>query len=429
MTQSPAYRWLVLFVLFIVYTFNFLDRQLMSILQEPIKAELGLSDSQLGLMTGLGFALFYTGFGVIVGVVADRMNRVRILFAGAFLWSLFTALCGLAKSFPMLLVSRMGVGVGEAAGAPPSYSIISDYFPPKRRGLALAIFSLGVPVGIALGAAFGAKLHELWGWRNAFVIIGLAGIVAAVLMLVIVREPKRGAFDAPDAQPANNNSALKDFSIVLKSMIATPGLRYVALAAGMSSFANYAMLNWNASFLIRVGGADFSQIATWYAMVLALTLGGSMLVSGVLIDWLGRRSMAWYGYLPAAALIISLPFYYLFVSAQSWQAAMVWMGFPLFLTSFYFTPALAFIQSSAKPHQRTTMSAIYLLVINLIGLGGGPTFVGIMSDLFSTSLGDVEGLRRAMFTLIPFFILGAVFLTLLGRTADQKDDMAAIERS
>ncbi|MBU6320577.1 MAG: MFS transporter, partial [Alphaproteobacteria bacterium] len=177
-TRTPAYSWVVLAMLCVIYTFNFLDRQLISILTEPIRKELGLSDLQMGLLGGIYFAAFYTIIGVIVGALADRTSRVRILFIGSFLWSLFTIACGMAKTYPMLMAARMGVGVGEAAGAPPSYSIISDYFPARRRGMALGLFSLGVPFGMALGAGLGAKIAELYGWRSAFIFIGAGGIVA-----------------------------------------------------------------------------------------------------------------------------------------------------------------------------------------------------------------------------------------------------------
>ncbi|MBB35545.1 MAG: MFS transporter [Hirschia sp.] len=412
-----ANRWLVVAVLLFVYTFNFLDRQLLSILQEPIKQELGLSDGQLGLMTGLAFALVYTVFGVIVGVLADRTNRVKILCVGCTLWSLFTLICGLARSFPVMLMARAGVGVGEAAGAPPSYSIIADYFPPHKRGLALAIFGLGVPFGVALGAAFGARIHDIWGWRAAFVSLGMIGLVSAMILPFIVKEPARGRFDPPDHQFAASeglNGYLTDFIASVKMFIATPILRYAALAAGFSSFASYAALNWNASFLIRVQGADFGQIATWYALMLALSIGASMLISGAMADWMAKRSRVWYGWLPAMALVLCVPFHLLYVSANDWRMALIFLTAPSFLSSFYFTPALTISQNTAPPHQRTAAGALYLLITNLIGLGGGPFFVGLLSDQFSQTHGPAEGLRMALYAITPFFLIAAGFLVALG---------------
>src|SRR5689334_24014247 len=191
--RTTPYAWVVLAMLAFIYIFNFLDRQLMSTLIESIKKDTGFTDKQMGFMTGFNFALFYTVFGVIVGFLADRTSRRNILFAGAVLWSGFTALCGMAHNYPTMLAARVGVGVGEAAGAPPSYSIISDYFPAEKRGLALALFSMGVPIGQAAAIAFGAQIDKLYGWRTAFIAIGIAGAIAALMMLFVVREPKRGA--------------------------------------------------------------------------------------------------------------------------------------------------------------------------------------------------------------------------------------------
>src|SRR5689334_13143891 len=191
--RTKPYAWLVLAMLAFIYIFNFLDRQLMSTVIESIKKDTGFTDAQMGLMTGFYFAIVYTTFGVVVGFLADRTSRRNILFAGAVLWSGFTALCGMAHNYPTMLAARVGVGVGEAAGAPPSYSIISDYFPAEKRGLALALFSMGVPIGQAAAIAFGAQIDIHWGWRNAFIAIGIAGAIAALMMLFVVREPKRGA--------------------------------------------------------------------------------------------------------------------------------------------------------------------------------------------------------------------------------------------
>ncbi len=467
--QKPvsAYSWVVLLMLLVIYVFNFLDRQLMSILQEPIKEELGLSDGEIGLMTGFFFALFYTVFGVIVGFLADRTSRKRILWAGCFLWSLFTALCGMAKNYPTMMVARMGVGVGEAAGAPPSYSIISDYFPEHRRGFALAIFSLGVPIGMALGAAFGAKIHELWGWRSAFIGIGIAGVIASFIMLFVVKEPKRGAQDMkvdPHMEEAPTQVLEEDdkagFIPTILAFFSNRVLMFTALGAGFSAFAGYAALHWNVSFLIRVKGIDYGQIAVFYSMLLAVCMGLGTLLSGGLVDWLSRRSKAWYGILPAVTLALCVPFHLLYIYAPTWQMALVYLSVPTFLSIFYLAPAIAVVQNAAKPNQRTMAGALLLMVLNIIGLGGGPTFVGYLSDFFyhgiMTSGGldpaaldlvdqaklaaasdeikaahaaaTADGLKRAMLWVTPFFIFASFFLVLeaiaLGK-ADKKEKAEA----
>lgn len=381
--RTTPYAWLVLGMLCFVYVFNFLDRQLMSILTESIKRDLGFTDKQMGYMTGLYFALVYTLFGVVVGFLADRTSRRNILFAGAFLWSLFTVACGLAKTYPQMLGARVGVGVGEAAGAPPSYSIISDYFPAEKRGMALAIFSLGVPFGQALGAGFGGMLDATLGWQMAFVSIGVAGIIASIMLLVIVREPKRGAMDPPHIAAMAHEKA--SFTNTAWEFLNRPMLLWAALACGMCSFVGYCALNWNASFLIRVKLIEREQMAIWYAGMLAVSMGLGTWVSGWLADKFGKKSKVWYALVPMFAMIAALPFWIGYILAPGWQLALVILAAPTFFTIMYLAPALAVVQNSVKPSQRTMSGAILLMVLNIIGLGGGPTMVGIMSTEFGAS--------------------------------------------
>ena len=240
--RTTPYAWVVLAMLAFIYIFNFLDRQLMSVLIESIKHDpafpVPLTDEQMGWMTGFWFALVYTVLGVIVGFLADRTSRRNILFVGATLWSGFTALCGMATNYPMMLAARVGVGVGEAAGAPPSYSIISDYFPAEKRGLALALFSMGVPLGQAAAIAFGAQVDKAYGWRTAFIAIGVAGVIAALLMLFVVREPKRGAMDpAKLAATAHERSS---FSATFWQFISRPVLLWTAASRPSSAMPHSA---------------------------------------------------------------------------------------------------------------------------------------------------------------------------------------------
>jgi MFS family permease len=437
--RTTPYAWTVLGVLMFIYIFNFLDRQLMAILQEPIKAELKLSDAELGRMTGLYFALVYTVLGVFVGYIADRTNRRNLLFAGCFLWSLFTVLCGLAKTYPMMLAARMGVGVGEAAGAPPSYSIISDYFPAHKRGMALAIFSLGVPFGLAAGSAFGASLANLdihWtipilnidiykNWRVPFILIGGAGILAAFLLLVVVREPKRGAMDVGKARASADAGEKSSFIETTLEFFRNPVLFWTAMGCGLFAFVGYAASGWNVSFLIRVKGINFAEVATWYSLMIAVFAGAGTLLSGVMVDWMGKRSKVWYGLLPMIAIGLSLPCWILFVYAPTWQASLAILALPTFFNIFYLAPALAVVQNMVKPSQRTLAGALLLLVNNLIGLGLGPTFVGEMSSYFATTQGDVKGLESAMFWVWPFYAIGVAVLlmeTLALKKAEQKGE-------
>jgi predicted MFS family arabinose efflux permease len=423
--RTTPYAWLVLFVLMFIYIFNFLDRQLMSILLEPIKTEMGLTDEQMGYMTGFWFALVYTGFGVVVGFLADRTSRRNILFAGAFLWSLFTALCGMAKSYPVMLTARIGVGIGEAAGAPPSYSIISDYFPAHKRGMALAIFSLGVPFGQALGAAFGAVLHETIGWRNAFIAIGVAGIVASFLMLLIVREPKRGAMDASStvtqAQAEASAKEKAGFLSTFWEFLNRPALLWTALGCGLTAFCGYAALNWNVAFLVRVKGINYGEVALYYALMLATAMGLGTWLSGVMADFLAKRSKAGYALVPLIAMTAAVPFWLAYVWAPTWQMSIALLSIPTFLTIMYLPPALAVVANSVRPNQRTMSSAILLMVLNFIGLGGGPTLVGTLSTAFTKAnvAGGMEAapaaanaLQTSLYWVTPFFAVAILFLAL-----------------
>ena len=385
--RTATYSWVVLAMLAFIYIFNFLDRQLMSTLIESIKKDTGFTDKQMGFMTGFNFALFYTVFGVIVGFLADRTSRRNILFAGAFLWSGFTALCGMAQTYPVMLAARAGVGVGEAAGAPPSYSIISDYFPPEKRGLALALFSLGVPLGQAFAVAFGAQIDIIWGWRYAFIGIGIAGVVASIMLLLIVREPKRGAMDhsaTVSREQAEANASVKEgFLSTVWQFVSRPMLLWTALGCGFTAFVGYASLVWNAPFFLRVLGMTREELSIWYALAIGLGIGLGTWASGALTDMLVKRSKAWFALMPAIAMALAAPFWYFYTQQSEWGMAVIILSVPLFLTIMYLAPALALVQNSVKPSQRTMSGAILLMILNGIGLGGGPTLVGTLSTNFT----------------------------------------------
>jgi predicted MFS family arabinose efflux permease len=423
--RTSPYAWVVLAMLAFIYIFNFLDRQLMSTLIESIKKDTGFTDKQMGFMTGFNFALFYTVFGVIVGFLADRTSRRNILFAGAFMWSIFTALCGMAQTYPVMLAARAGVGVGEAAGAPPSYSIISDYFPPEKRGLALALFSLGVPLGQAFAVAFGAQIDIIWGWRTAFIGIGVAGAIAAVLMLLIVREPKRGAMDhsaTVSREQAEANASVKEgFLATVSAFVTRPMLLWTALGCGFCAFVGYASLVWNAPYFLRVLGMTREELSIWYALAIGLGIGLGTWFSGAIVDVLVKRSRSWYALLPAICMAAAAPFWYFYTKASEWQVAIFILSVPLFLTIVYLAPALALVQNSVKPSQRTMSGAILLMILNMIGLGGGPTLVGTLSTNFTQAkiAGGMEalpagaaGLQEALLWMTPFYGVAVFFLLM-----------------
>lgn len=413
--RSGRYAWLVLGILCFVYVLNFLDRQLLSILAKPIQDDLGVTDGQLGRLGGLYFALFYCLLGIPVAWLADRGNRVRVLVTACALWSAATIACGLSNSYAQLAGARMSVGVGEAGGVPPSYSIISDYFPPQRRGMALGVFNLGPPLGQALGVAFGAKIAAAYDWRHAFILLGATGLVAAGMVWAIVREPKRGATD-----PAHHMAApdLADeatsFGRTIRMFLSRPVLLLVSLAAGATQFVTYATLGFTTLFLMREKGMTLDQVAVWYALLLGFGVGGGIFLSGRLIDRFGVRARHMYGTMPAIALLIAVPFFIGFVWAPTWPLALLFLIPPTFLNYFYLTPAVTLVQNAVAPRQRTLAGAVLLLIMNLIGLGLGPTWLGGVSEWLHASHPHTS-LQLAFYTLVPFYFIAIALQFALAR--------------
>lgn len=402
--ERPAYRYLVVISLAVIYMFNFIDRQLLSVLAEPVKRDLGLSDTQLGMLTGLMFALFYTVFGIPVALLADRWRRVRLIALASGLWSLFTAASGLATSFLTLSLARVGVGIGEAGCSPPSYSIISDYFPPERRGRALAIYVLGVPAGSFAGTLAGGWIAAHYGWRTAFFAIGLAGLLITPLVLLIVREPTRGRFDAAEtgaAAPTTGGETPWDaFAFFFRS----PTLVLSALAAGATAFVSYGLINWSPAFLVRVQGMGMGQIAAYFGICIA----GAMIIGAWLGGWISDRAGAknpiFYALLPGLGLLAITPFLFAFTRAPTWQGSLGFVVVPLIATSTYLVPTLALLQNRSPARYRATASSILLFLINLTGLGCGPLFVGAVSDALQPRYGP-HALGMALQWLTPFIVL------------------------
>jgi predicted MFS family arabinose efflux permease len=404
--------WFVLAALWFVYVLNFLDRQLLSILAKPIQDDLGVTDGQIGLITGLYFAAFYCTISIPVGWLADRTNRVKLVSVACGLWSAATIACGVASNYPQLVVARMAVGVGEAGGVPPSYAIISDYFGPGTRGTALGLFNLGPPIGQMLGVAFGASVAAAFSWRSAFISIGAVGIATAVLLFFTLREPKRGGLDTVP-EPAAKEPP-EAFWATCRMFFARPVLRMTALAGGATQFVTYALLNFATLFLMREKGMTLQQVALWYALVIGIAGGGGIFAAGRLADWLVPKTKRAYAWLPAASLTLAVPFYIGFVWAPSWQLATLLLAVPMFLNYFYLSPSVALVQEEVKPSQRVLSGALLLLVMNMIGLGLGPTYLGWASDQFKAMSPD-HSLQLALYTLVPFYMLAIVlYLVLAG---------------
>jgi predicted MFS family arabinose efflux permease len=398
-----------------VYVLNFLDRQLLSILAKPIQDDLGITDGRIGMITGLYFAMFYCVLAIPIGWLADRTNRVRVLSLACALWSAATVACGVSASYVQLVLARMSVGVGEAGGVPPSYSIVADYFPPGKRGTALSLFNLGPPIGQALGVAFGASITAAYSWRSAFISLGAVGIVMAAIVLLFVREPARGELDARSAaHPSVAQAARGGFWSTCRMFFSHPVLLRVSLACAATQFVTYAVLNFTTLFLMREKGMTLQEIAVYYAILIGAGIGSGMYVSGRLIDRLARRSKTAYGYLPAAALALAIPFFIAFVSMRDWPLALVFLALPTFLNYFYLSPAVTLVQEEVQPEQRVLAGALLLLVMNLIGLGLGPTWLGAVSDLLRPSHPD-NSLQLAFYTLVPFYLLAVLLHLWLAR--------------
>jgi MFS family permease len=410
---SKGYRYLVVIVLAVVYTFNFMDRQIMSILQEPIRKELGLSDTQLGMLTGLAFALFYTTFGVLLAWAADRYKRIWIMAASCAVWSLFTALCGMATNFVQLALSRVVVGIGEAGGSPPSYSLISDYFPPKERGVGLAIYSLGVPIGSMLGAALGGAVAAQYGWRMAFIAVGLPGLLLALVMLLLVREPKRGGLD-PLLAGATAHDPAPPMLVAIAGFFANRTLVLTAVSSALSAFVGYAMLNWNPSLLIRVKGMSLGEVSAYYSLVLGITGIIGTFGAGWLVDRLSLKDRRWYAWVPAIAFTLTVPALAGLLWAPTWPIALLCLAVPSLLNNMYLAPALTVVQNAVPPARRTMSGAILLFVLNLVGLGGGPLYVGYISDHAKAQYGEHSLLIgfAALFPVILLTILAHIAASL-----------------
>lgn len=405
-------RGLVLAMLCFVYVLNFLDRQLVSILAKPIQDGLQITDSQLGRITGFYFALFYCSIAIPVGWLADRTNRVKVLSVACGLWSAATAACGAAASYGQLVAARMAVGVGEAGGVPPSYAIISDSFPREQRGTAMGIFNLGPPLGSALGVAFGASLASAYDWRMPFYVVGAIGVFTAVLVWFLIPEPPRGQHDpAPASMDAEPGAS---FGQAIRRFFGNRLLAVAAVASGAANFITYGLSNFATLFLMREKGMTLEEVALWYALAVGLGMGGGIYASGRLIDRYGARNKAAYATIPAISLVLALPFFVGFALADSWQMALALLFVPLFLNSFFLPATVTFVQGEVRPGERVISGALLLLVMNMVGLGLGPTFVGMASDWFMPHYGE-HSLRMAFLALAPMYLIAALLFVWLAR--------------
>ena len=417
-------RTLALVVLTVVGTVNFVDRQLLSVLAEPIRNELHLSDTQLGLLTGLSFALFYAIMGVPAAMLADRTHRVRLVAGACLLWSLFTGACGFASSFWQLALARFGVGVGEAGGTAPSLSILADYYPPAKRPAVIGLFTVNGPLGVFLGASLGGWAAGQFGWRGAFIAVALIGVLAAALLAALVREPVRGGLDPAPAREAAKTAV--GLGPTVQLFLSRPTLRWLLFASGLSAFVSYGMLNWIPAYLMRVQHMPLTELARWFGPAAGLCMGLGIWGGGALVNWAGKHSLKAYAYVPGLSMLAVAPTLALAVMANSWQASLALMLVPMIGCTIYVAPALALVQNLSPVAARATATALLLLAFNIVGLGGGPLAIGMVSDALTASHG-VDALRLALLGVTPVAVLAAIGYFAVSKVVERDSENVSQE--
>lgn len=403
-TPRPANRALVLAMLLLVYTFNFLDRQILSILAQPVKASLGLTDTQLGMLGGLAFAALYSTLAIPLALLADRTSRSWVIALSLGVWSVFTALCGTAQSFGQMFAFRLGVGVGEAGGVAPSYALIGDYYPANMRARALSIYSLGIPVGAAAGALLGGYIAQTVEWRSAFLAVGVAGLLLAPAFKAIVRDRPRAV--APvDQVPITH---------VFGILAAKPSFWLLAFGAAAGSMCGYGVAFWLPSMIMRDYGLGLSQTGQFFGALLLSGGVAGIVLGGWLGDWLGARGRRWYALFPAICYVVGTPLFIAGVLAGSWQAAFALFLLPQALVYVWLGPVLTAVQHLVPAHMCATASASFLLINNLIGLGLGSWVIGALSDHLTPTYGS-DALRYAIATGLCLYLVAGALMALASR--------------
>jgi predicted MFS family arabinose efflux permease len=380
---SATTRRYVLSILVVVYTFNFIDRQILSILLEPIKNELQVSDTALGALSGFAFALFYATLGIPIARLADRSSRRNLIALALAIWSGMTALSGIAQNYWQLLAARIGVAVGEAGCSPPAHSLIADYYPAHQRATALGVYSLGIPFGILFGFIAGGWIEQFFGWRVAFFVVGLPGLALAIIFWLTVREPPRGLAEGRVVS-AEQPSVKEAFNYLWKKK----SFRHLATGGALTAFVGYGLTTWAPSFLSRSHEMSSGEIGTWLGLILGIPGGIGIVLGGVLADRLGSRDTRWYLWIVTVALVLSTPFSLAVFLSPTATGALLFLMLPVMLGNFYQATTFSQTQGLVPLGMRAVAAAVLLFIINIIGLGLGPQAVGIVSDLLKPEYGD-----------------------------------------
>lgn len=425
---SPGYRNYAMGLLLIIYVTNFVDRQVVNILAEPIKRELGLLDWQLGAMSGFAFAVFYTVLGLPIARLAERGNRPYIIGTALLVWSGFTALCGLTQNFVQLLLARIGVGVGEAGCTPPAHSLITDYVPKEKRASALAFYSMGTPLGGLIGMGLGGVIADEYGWRMAFIVCGIPGVALALVAVLTLVEPRIKQTAAELKARAQVMRDAKPFKAALATLRRKRTFWLVSFAAAIKAFIGYGQAPFAASFFYRNHPEEVAALAAQFglqsggflglALGLMAGIGGAIgaFVGGAIADKYGGRDYRAYVSVPAIASLCVIPIYAVAILSPSAVFALGSLFFGSVLGTLWYGPVYATAQTIVPPQMRATASAILLFIINLVGLGLGPVAVGALSDMFAIGfdMGEAEGVRWALL-VSAFAGLGAATLFWLAR--------------
>ncbi|WP_411340857.1 MFS transporter [Sphingopyxis sp. J-6] len=406
----------MLWLLLVVYIFNFLDRQIVNILAEPIKRDLGLSDTELGLLAGPAFAVFYALLGIPIARYADKdgTNRVRLIALSLAIWSAMTAVCGLAQNFVQLLLARIGVGIGEAGCTPAAHSLIADSVAPEKRSSAIAFYGLGVPVGSLLGLIIGGVVNDLYGWRAALMLVGAPGLLLALVVLFVMREPRH--LRAAETAATANTAAPLSTREALREIFASRAFVYILIAASVTAFLGYGKGLWTISFFIRSHGLSTTEAGLSMAVVLGLAAALGTWLGGKLADKYGARDKRHILTFPAVGMAIVAPILFLGYYMEHWLVAMALLVVPSIVNNAYYGPAYGCVQGLVQPRARAVAASIMLFGQNLIGLGLGPFLFGVMSDALQPVAGQ-ESVRWVLYGaawlgLIPAFFFWRASLRL-----------------
>lgn len=439
MAESKRYRTLVLWLLTLMYVMSFIDRQIIGILSPFIKEDLGFSDTQLGWLKGLAFAFLYALVGIPIAWLADRYSRKRIITIALIAWSGFTALTGSVSSFMHMFLARMGVGIGEAGGSPPSHSIISDLYPKEKRASALGLYSLGIPIGIGFSYLVAGALVESVGWRGTLLLLGVVGIFLAVVLALVIKEPRRGQLDG-------DNIKLKSVSITESIVTLAKIPSWFAMCMGIAwvSFGGYAVSAWGVDYILRFkpeylpakyGGTpgSFEWLMFWLGMIHLFGYGAGTYFGAVITEKLAKKNISFYGIMPGAVLFIGVPCLIAAFWVQSIPLHLMLITIYLLSAGVYLGPSFAAAQTLAPINMRAMSTALFFMILNIIALGGGPTYVGMMSEHLMEQHGQVHSLRIAISTLVVPYLLSVIAFFWAAKTlpkdwaeADQRNkDMAA----